>query len=190
MGNFKLCIECNLGFEFWKDIPGFEGSYQESTYGRTKSLNYNHTGRAQILKQVLNKKFQYYYVNLVKDGVAKQLRNARLVGLTFLSNIHNYPQINHKNECRTNDNVENLEWCTAGYNTNYGGHNQRAAQNKINHPSLSKPVLQIDKKGNVIAEFPSAREAYRLFGYNSVHIDECCRGERKTHMGYIWKFKS
>lgn len=105
--------------QFWKDIPGYEGLYQVSNTGRVRSLNYNGTRKTKVLKQGTNKD-GYKRIKLYKDGKFKVYLVHRLVALAFIPNPNNYPIINHKDENRWNNNVDNLEWCTYKYNSNYG----------------------------------------------------------------------
>lgn len=174
--------------EIWKDIEGYEGLYQLSSWGSVKSLNYNHTGKEGILKQIL--KNGYAYVDLCKNGKIKNVRVHRLVAEAFLDNPNNLPEVNHKSEIKTQNNVENLEFCDRKYNVNYGTARERATKGLINNPKISKPVLQIDKDANeVIAEFPSAMEVQRQLGFANQHISDCCNGKFKQAYGYKWSFK-
>lgn len=119
--------------EIWKDIDGYEGKYQISNLGRVKSLQrwsgtkfYN---REYILNNYVNKKNGYVYVYLTKNNKSKNIRLHRLVAQAFIPNPNNYLYINHKDCDRTNNNVENLEWCTASYNVKYSFTNGKAKSN-------------------------------------------------------------
>lgn len=172
--------------EIWKDIVDYEGLYQISNLGRVKSLNYRHTGREKMLKLSVNNK-GYIIVKLWKNRKFKSFRLHRLVAQAFIPNPNNLPFINHKSEIKTQNNVENLEWCDAKYNINYGTRKERVAE-KTTNGKCSKPVLQIDQlTDTIIAEFPSTREVQRQLGLT--HISECCKGNRKTCGGFKWKYK-
>lgn len=178
--------------EEWRDIEGYEGLYQVSNLGRIKSLeridNYNRLVKEQILKPIANR--GYLRVCLYKDGKQKKISVHRIVAENFLENPHNYPQVNHKDENKSNNCVENLEWCTAKYNSNYGTKNERVAASNTNG-KCSKPLLQIDKNTNeVIAEFPSTMEVKRQLGFCRVAVSECCTGKLKSAYGFKWKFKN
>ena len=115
--------------EIWKDIPGYEGLYQVSNTGKVKSLNYMKTRKEKILKPRKEGK-GYLKITLSKEGEKKDFKIHRLVASVFIPNPNNLPQINHIDECKTNNNVENLEWCDNRYNSNYGTHTQRMAKAK------------------------------------------------------------
>ena len=123
-------------------------------------------------------------VKLCKNGKHKNFRINRLVAEAFISNPNNLPQVNHKNEIKDDNRVENLEWCDAKYNNNFGTRKERVAE------KLSKPVLQINKTTNeIISEFPSTIEVKRQLGINHTSISQCCNGKRNTAGGYKWQYK-
>ena len=97
--------------EIWKDIDGYEGLYQVSNLGRVKSFNYNRTGKEMNLKPVNTcNGFGYLYVNLNKNGKTRLFYIHRLVAKAFLENPDHKSDVNHKDENKTNNCVENLEW--------------------------------------------------------------------------------
>lgn len=110
--------------EEWKDIEGYENKYQVSNLGRVKSLKSN-----IIMKQNLNKKYNRYSIMLWKNGKSKRFWVARLVAKAFVFNPNPdiFTQVNHKDENKTNNNSDNLEWCTVAYNNTYGTRLQRQA---------------------------------------------------------------
>ena len=166
--------------EIWKDKKDYEGHYQVSNLGRVKSIKF---GKEIILKQHINIKGGYYYVCLLKNGKHKNYYVHRLVAEAFLPITDNLPQVNHKDENKLNNSVDNLEWCTNEYNHNYGTINERISQ------SQSKPVLQYDLNGNLIKEWKSINECGRN-GFNQGDICKCCNGKRKTAKGFIWVYKN
>ena len=157
--------------EIWKDIKDFEGLYMISNLGNVKSFYTN-----KILK-LKKDKDGYLHINLYKNKKQYTLKVHRLVAEAFIPNVNNYREINHIDENKTNNVVENLEWCTRKYNKNYN--------NKIQ--SISKRVNQYDLNGNLIATYNSTMEASRILGI-SRNISACCLGKLKTCGGYIWRY--
>lgn len=117
--------------EVWKDINGYEGLYQVSNCGRIRSLDrYDSMGRFRkgIIKADTHNGYGYRNVMLSKDGRSETLYVHRLVALAFIPNDNNLPQVNHKDENKENNHVDNLEWCTNEYNSNYGNHNEKLSK--------------------------------------------------------------
>ena len=165
--------------EIWRDIEGYEGLYQISNKGHVKSL---HNGSERILRPVIDK-YGYMFVYLYNNNARKYFKIHRLVAQAFISNPENKPQVNHKDENKKNNCIENLEWATAKENSNYGTRNERVAD------SRSKPILQYSKSGDFIRGWKSAREVERMLGIANSHIIACCKGKRKSAGGYIWRYK-
>ena len=175
--------------EIWKDIVGYEGLYQVSSLGRVKSLDRiiirKNGSRQRVSERVLKAKKNkgYLQVTLSKNKISKNCRIHRVVLQTFkpVLNMHKL-DVNHKDENTLNNNVNNLEWCTRKYNINYGTHNERMKE------ALSKPVCQYTKDGELIKEWNSTSECGKN-GFNQSAVARCCRGEQKTHKGFLWKYK-
>lgn len=171
--------------EIWKDIDGFDG-YQVSNTGKVKSLNYNHTGKERILKASINT-YGYKIVNLFRYGKKKNMYIHQLVARAFIPNPDNLPQVNHKDEDKTNNNVSNLEWCDGKYNCNFGTRNERVAKahTGVYNTKKSKSVRCVET--GVI--FPSANEVQRQLGFVKGNICKCCNGKQyKTVGGYHWEW--
>ena len=127
--------------EIWKDIEGFEGLYQISTYGRVKSLG-RYVERVRCGKSEksgklwINEKIMspvtcgtgYLSVALCKNSKITHKMIHRLVAIAFIPNPNNLSQVNHKDENKTNNHIDNLEWCTDLYNKHYGTGRQRQAE--------------------------------------------------------------
>lgn len=171
--------------EEWKDIKGYEGLYQISNYGRVKSLNYDHTGKEQILKLPKSQK-GHLYVCLYKNEKRNVFEVHRLVALSFLDkNNFKYCeyedlskidlddlQVNHIDKDKTNNDVDNLEWCTCKYN-------YRHKRKKV-----YKKVLCIET--GVI--YDSVKEAAEINNLFSSNISTCAKNQNKTAGGYHWKY--
>lgn len=183
--------------EIWKDVPGFEGIYQVSNKGNVKSLDryvqcadtVRHY-KGCLLKQC-KKKNGYMEVRLRRSKIYKPKLVHRLVAEVFISNTEGLPQVNHKDENKRNNCVENLEWCTQAYNNLYGeGHKSRCKNAKNGSiKATARAVLQYSLDGEFVAEYFSAMEAGRVTGFRQSGISECCNGKQKTAYGYIWKYK-
>ena len=181
--------------EEWKDILGFEGLYQASNMGRIKSLERIKKGKngclvtvkEKILKPQINR--GYYRVNLYKNLIQKNYRVHRLVWEAFNGSIPEGLHVNHINEVKTDNRLENLNLMTPKENTNWGTRNERAGKVLKNRKDQSKSVLQYDLQDNFVKEYPSARQAERETGFAQRHICECCKGKLKTAYGYKWKYK-
>ena len=167
--------------EIWKDIEGYEGLYQVSNMGRVKSLGNNKTRKEKILKNSKGS-IGYLQVGLYKEGKVKYFRVHQLVASAFIPNPDNLPQVNHRNEDKTDNRVENLEWCNRSYNTNYGTRNERIAK------AQSIPILQFSKSGELVKKWESAKEVERELGFYGTNITRCCKGKLKSVGGYKWRY--
>lgn len=171
--------------EIWKDIENYYGLYQVSNMGNVKSLNYLHTGKERILRLGVNRG-GYLIVELCKNGKRKTLLIHRLVLMTFapINNMDKF-DVNHRDENRQNNSLDNLEWCSRSYNINYGTRNQK----------ISKPVVQLDTTTNkVVNVYCSAWEADRQ-GFNQSNITQCCKNKfsrpgNNIYKGYKWQYMS
>lgn len=176
--------------EIWKDVVGYEGLYQVSNTGKVKSLdryekcgNFKRFRKGKIMKLSIDI-YGYTKIQLCKKGKSKWFQIHRLVAEAFTQNPNNYPCVNHKNEIKDDNRVENLEWCTVKYNNNFNGRQERIAVKR------QVIVLQIDKNTNeIIKEWSSITEAEKQLGLSSGHICLCCKGKRNTCGGYKWKYK-
>lgn len=173
--------------EIWKPIKGFEERYEVSNLGCIRSVSKMITYRngakrfwkGQALKQYPDKD-GYLKVVLAREG--KQFNKCvhRLVAEAFLENPNHLPMVNHKDECKSNNQVENLEWCTAQYNCLYSNVPQKMTE------TTKVAVLQMTRNFEVIKQWESMSEAGRELGISFKHISRCVRGERPTAGGYRW----
>lgn len=157
----------------FKDIEGYENRYKISNNGEVLSLVRN-----KILKPQISKS-GYVLIRLEKDYIKKSFSVHRLVAKAFIPNPENLPQVNHINEDKTDNRVENLEWCDKEYNLNYGTTQKRRAE------KISRSVYSIDTNG-VKETFVSAKDATKKLGIDSTSICKCCRGQRKTAGKRMW----
>lgn len=158
--------------EIWKEIEGYEGLYQVSNLGNVRSQN-------KTLTPGIGKN-GYPLVVLSKNGKTKSFYVHKLVALAFIPNPNNLKCINHKDEGRANNRVDNLEWCDYNYNNSYGTRRLREVQTK------SRKVEQLEN-GRLVKVWSSTREAQRN-GFVSGCISLCCNGKRQSHKGYEWQW--
>lgn len=171
--------------EIWKQIDGY-CNYEVSNTGKVRSVNYRNTGRIKELKPRLQN--GYYTVALYKNGKSHNYSIHRLVAEAFIPNTDNLPFINHKSEIKTENNVENLEWCDGFYNQNYGTCPQRKSTSQLNRKDISKQIAQYDMYDNFLRLWPSGKEVQRQLGFHQVNIAACCRGLIKKAYGYKWRY--
>ena len=170
--------------ELWMPIRGFEDAYEVSNLGRVRTVN------GKIRKQQIARG-GYLRVSLYgRDNKTYQRHVHRLVADAFIPNPHNLPQINHRDENKENNRADNLEWCSAQYNSTYGTRMERLKK------SLHKPIAQYDKNGNLIAIHESLQAAAKAIGVKYVggigvaanrYIDKLGH-HHKTAYGYVWSW--
>jgi hypothetical protein len=166
----------------WKDINNYEGLYLISDKGQVKSLKSNKILKPFYSGKGYNVGQGYATVALWKDGKRKMRRIHRLVAEHFIPNPNNYKEVNHKDEDKTNNCAENLEWCTRQYNVNYGTTKERMIQSQHN-----KPILQCDIEGNIIKRYKSRRELEEN-GFPSSSVTKFIK-ENRSYAGYIFKYE-
>lgn len=171
--------------EIWKTAKGYEGLYEVSNLGNVRSLNYHNWGIVRNLTPVMDK-YGYMRVCLCKGNKQYNGLVHRMVARAFLENPLDLPQINHINEDKSDNRVENLEWCDCLYNNNHGTRNERISKSKRN--TKSKTVIQMDLQGNFIREWVSLNEIMRVLGFNAAFVARCCHGVKPTAYGYRWQY--
>ena len=168
--------------EEWKQIIGFP-SYLVSNYGRVKSLSrdYKYGSHEDIILSPTNRR-GYLGVTLFRDGKRYHKAVHRLVAEAFIPNPNNLPCVNHKDENRTNNSADNLEWCTHEYNSHYG-----ACREKISK-GVSRKVAQYAKTGELIKIWDSMTSASEYVGITISSISYCCKHYPKFSAGgFKWR---
>lgn len=161
----------------FENIAGFNNQYQINTEGQVKN------SKGKILSQSISNN-GYYRVHLCRNGKAKWYAVHKLVAQTFIPNPLHLPEVNHKDENKLNNNVDNLEWCDSKYNTNYGTRNKRISETKTNNTYNTKQVQCIET-GMI---YLSMKEAERQTGIFATSIKQVCKKRQKTAGGYHWKY--
>ena len=171
--------------EIWLPIEGYENLYEISNLGRVRSLERTVIKKNGVRRKVSGKILKprtnnsgYLMVRLYKNGIWRDFLLHRIVSTAFIPNPDKKLQVNHLSEDKTNNSVENLEWCTAKENNNYGTKNKRASE------KLSKPVLCVEL--NQI--FPSLTEAAKHFNVTQSNLGSVLAGRSKTAGGYHWEY--
>jgi len=165
--------------EIWKDIKGYEGLYQISNYGNVKTLDYNHTKKEKQMKPILQVD-GYLGINLMKDGKRKRYRIHRLVLETFTNNKNNYPVVNHKDGNKTNNCLDNLEWCSISYNTQ---HSYDMGLEK------TKKVVCYDLKNKRIKIYKNVKELSNELNlninsiYGNIRLNKCFKNYIFEYLG-------
>ena len=200
--------------EIWKDIGDYKGLYQVSSHGRIKRLQRqtrnkqgNYILKTKILKTGISKD-GYCIIGLYKNGKQKIYRVHRLAAKAFIPNPYNYPMINHKDENKRNNHIDNLEWCDAKYNANYGTRNKKIALKNKGHKVTENTREKISKanKGRFNGGknpasrkircietgqiFDCIRDANVFLGVNRKSSNICrnLKGERKSAFGLHWEY--
>lgn len=155
--------------EIWKDLPGYPGQ-EISSYGRLYGKKYKKMRKQQVDKD------GYYVTGLSVDNKLQFRRINRLVAEAFIPNPDNLPFVNHKDEDKKNNHIENLEWCTGKQNRRY---------------SLDTGVVQLTMDGEFVQEFETITDAGAKYGIPISHIQDCCANKKhyKSYQGYQWVYK-
>ena len=155
-----------------KDIKGYEGLYAITSCGKVWSY------RSKKFLKSCKQSTEYLAITLCKDGTRKSYTIHRLVAEAYLPNPNNLPQVNHKDENKTHNYINNLEWCDNTYNINYGTRNKRVGR------ARSKTVICVET--NIVYYSPT--EVEQTLGIDASSIHKCCKGKRHTAGGYHWRY--
>lgn len=190
----------------YKNIAGYDDYYIVYNNGIIKSLDRyvcrksknnksnKHFIKGRVLKHIINNK-GYHLVNLYKDGVGKHYLVSRLVASAFIPNPNNYPEVDHINENKNDNSVNNLRWCTRQFN-NTRGIQSREGREKTSEFRMKK-VGMYDKNENLLKIYKGIRIAERDTGFDNANISYCCKMNKKqigrlknkhSYKGYIWRY--
>ena len=169
--------------KLWKEIPGTDGKYLISTAGEVMAISrrvkFGHVYRWTKTKPLTPRDNGKGYLEL--EFLGKHHYIHRLVAEAFIPNPYNFPCINHKDENKENNSVENLEWCDYSYNANYGTRTKRAKEKQFGDRFV---VINLDT-GEV---YQTPKEASRATGIHNDSISRVCKGKSKTAGGYRWRY--
>lgn len=192
--------------EKWMPVPDYEGLYEVSNFGNVRSLDRTVKGRPGTYAKIKGKTLTpiknsegYLRVNLCSERGRKAEFVHRLVAKAFIKNFDNLPEVNHKDENKENNFVENLEWCDSKYNSNYGTIRKRRSEHSKGKPKhytyesfrrmvapKEKAVIGIHYETNHKVSFRSIASAKEA-GFSPVGISHCITNRQKTHKGYTWR---
>lgn len=161
--------------EEWRDILGFEGLYQVSSYGNVRTIK-----RGEVEMSQQENRNGYMTVHLRDKGIERRAMVHRLVAEAFIPNPNELRDVNHKNGDKSDNGVENLEWASHSDNM---AHSFRELGKNVRH------IVQLDLDNNFIERWNSIVEASEATGICRTNIGECCRGNRKHTKGYKWKYE-
>ena len=170
--------------EIWKPIKGFEGIYEISSLGNVRNINWRGCGH-RLLKPHYDQD-GYLRLSLCVNNQKSMKYVHRLVAEAFIDNPFGKQMVNHKDEVKDNNTVENLEWATCFENNNYGTRNERLSKSKLN--TNCKAVNQLDTNGNLVKTWVSLNEISRQTGYDKSLIMRVCKGIGETGYGYKWQY--
>ncbi|WP_192820173.1 NUMOD4 domain-containing protein [Rufibacter sp. LB8] len=169
--------------EEWKEINQYP-NYEISNRGEVRSKNYSRTGKTKVLKPTRNKSTGYLYISLSSGGKYKTFNIHRLLAITFLNNKNNLPFVNHKNGIKTDNRIENLEWCTPKQNMVHAWEN-----GLINSDHCIKPIEVYSYLTNkLISVEISQSHTARKYNLNKGNIYSVLKGKANQTKGYYFKY--
>lgn len=187
--------------EVWKPVVGYEGLYEASNFGKIKSLwNWNSSNSLRKVLSPNNMKIKYKQVYLSKRWKGNTNLVHRIVAKAFIPNPEDKPQVNHINWIKTDNRVENLEWCTRSENSLHAYRQLWKIfwfrKSKFCHnrwkilwlSNSSKMVAQMDINWYILNKFSCWKEASIITKINRWNISACCLGRRNYAGGFKWGF--
>ena len=184
----------NTNKEIWAWIEGFEGQYMVSTFGRIYSVErkQNNHSKLQNVKEKIKKHSDngngYKFIQLYSNGKNKRAYVHRLVAEALIPNPHNLPQVNHKDEDKSNNSVENLEWCDSKYNINYGTARIRDKETLLKNKN-NRGIDVYDMDGNFIKTYKFSNEACNELGIRRRELYYVCDGITRSAKGYRFAYE-
>lgn len=176
--------------EVWRDIKDYEGYYKVSNMGRVQTLSRKCYGRQDtynIIKKPSDNGHGYKFVCLCKYGQTKRMYIHRLVAYAFINNPYYLPQVNHKNENKDDNRVDNLEWCDSFYNNHYGTARTRLEQSRRDNGN-TRGIDVYNLNGDFIKSYDCALDMEKD-GYNRRSAYACCDGRNYSWHGYVFRYK-
>lgn len=164
--------------EVWKPVLGYENYYEVSNLGRIRRSAYNnpHHNSNGLLKPSIRR--GYYHVVLCVNGVHKSFNIHRLVASSFIPNPSSLPYVNHKDENKLNNSIENLEWCSARYNTNYGSNLERRGKTRRENHCGGRAIVVTDTHGNLIKRFETVTKCSKYLGTHRSNLAKIIRNNK------------
>ena len=177
--------------ELWKDIEGYEGLYQVSNTGKVRSLRYRNRDEIKELSLKPHSR-GYLQIELHKDGMRKTFTVHRLVAKAFVEGYQEGKEVNHIDENKRNNTVDNLEWVSPSQNVLHSISHREVVKTR-NYPKFhartdKQEVFQITLDGKIVKRWKSSVEVKEKLGYSDWSIKQCCRHKRKTAYGYKWQY--
>lgn len=173
-----------------KAVVGFAGVYEVSDSGEVYSINYRRSGMRKRLAEIGLK--GYKRVALSKNGNSRQYLVHRLVAIAFLGIDIQKPFVNHKNGIKSDNRLENLEWCTFSENLQHSYDflgrisGMKGKLGRLN--KNSRRIIQYGMAGEKVAEYDSIADACRILNLRDANICASAKGKRKSSGGYIWRY--
>jgi hypothetical protein len=183
--------------EIWKEVVGYEGLYEVSSLGRVKSvgrlfmaIRHGSQTKITIRERILKQQFDVYGYKIVKlsaNDSGKNIKVHRILAMAFLPNPENKPSVNHLNGIKSDNRVENLEWCTCAENNQHAVDFRLIVRAKGRECKKSIPISQFTLSGVWLKDWWGARCVEQETGIHGSRISKCINGKRNSAGGFIWR---